>query len=165
MASNPPGAVFDTSVLLSVAGRPETIYASWKAVLEGKLRAFTSDSAIAELKDVLGRPNLREHYGSSLDPANVDRFIGGYRSIATVIHTVPERFIVRADPKDSPFLNLAIESGADFLVTYDETHILSIRDPNHPQHNELLALSPGLKLVKPSELARQLNELSQTGGT
>ena len=148
--------VFDTSVLLSVAGRPGTVYSTWKAVIDGKIHAFTSETALAELKDVLSRPKIREHYGVSLDPLNVIRFIAAYRSIATVSVVVPARFKLNADPKDSQFLNLAIEVQANILVTFDEAHILPLRDSSHPQYEELKLLAPNLKLLKPSELAREL---------
>ncbi len=62
MADGTPRIVFDTSVMISVAGRPAIAYSTWKAVLDGELVAITCQAALDELSDVLARPKIREHY-------------------------------------------------------------------------------------------------------
>ena len=153
MAEPRARVVFDTSVLVSFAGRPSATFATLESLRAGEIAAFTSDLAIAELREVLSRPELRSHYGAALDPLNIERFILQIRSLATVIADPPRHFIVQADPKDSLFVNLAIESKADFLVTFDMAHLLRLRNAAHPQYQELKRLAPQLAVVKPAELA------------
>lgn len=148
--------VFDTSVLVAVAGRPTGNFATWRAFLEGEFVAFTSEAALTELSDVLARPEIRDHYGTSLAPANRAIFVERYRAIAQVCPEPRAHFIVAKDPKDSLFVNIAIDVGADYLVTYDETHLLPLGDTVHGQYLELRLLAPPLKIVKPAELSAVL---------
>jgi putative PIN family toxin of toxin-antitoxin system len=153
MAEPPVRVVFDTSVLVAFAGRPGATFATWESLRAGEIAAFTSDLAIAELREVLSRPELHSHYGAALDPLNIERFILQIRSLATMAPEPPHHFVVQADPKDSLFVNLAIASKADFLVTFDMAYLLRLRDAAHPQYQELKRLAPQLAVVKPAELA------------
>ena len=38
---------------------------------------------------------------------------------ATLIRQVPKRFVYERDPKDEPYINLAVATKADYLVTRD----------------------------------------------
>lgn len=151
--------VFDTSVLVSFAGRPTSRFATWESLLSGEISAFTSELGIVELRDVLNRSELRKHYGAALDPLNIERFISRFRSLAKVISEPPQHFILRTDPKDSLFVNLAIETRAGFLTTFDAAHLLPLREVVHPQHQELKRLAPQLALVKPAELAAEIEKM------
>lgn len=153
--------IFDTSVLIAIAGRPGGNYATWKAVLDGVVIAVTCQAALDELSDVLARSPIRQHYGASLDAANVNRFVAGYRAMCRFVNSVPERFILLADPKDSIFVNLAIESGAHYLLTYDEIHLLPLDSQEHPQYAELRQMAPQLRIVKPAQLAAELLKFRQ----
>lgn len=148
--------VFDTSVLVAVAGRPTGNFTTWRAFLEGEFAAFTSEAALTELSEVLARPEIRDHYGTALAPANRAIFVERYRSLANVRPEPQAHFIVANDPKDSLFVNIAIDVGADYLVTYDETHLLPLGGTAHGQYLELRLLAPLLKIVKPSELSAVL---------
>ncbi len=151
--------VFDTSVLVSFAGRPTSRFTTWESLLSGEISAFTSELGIAELRDVLNRPELRKHYGAGLDPLNVERFIHRFRSLASVGSEPAQYFIVQADPKDSLLVNIAIQARANFLATFDAAHLLPLREMVHPQYQELKRLAPQLNIVKPADLAVALGKM------
>src|SRR5262249_40218156 len=144
----------DTDVLVSTAGHPDKRFALWEAVRGGRVIAVTSDNAIAEFEAVAARPIVRE--ALPLLEASLASFLKEYRSLARLIPEPPSRFVLEVDPKDSLFFNLAIESRADVLTTFNVRHILPVREPGHAQHDELQRLASQLRLLHPKELAREL---------
>ncbi|MBC7785536.1 MAG: PIN domain-containing protein [Burkholderiales bacterium] len=144
--------VLDTSVLLSYLLNPGKAYAVREAIQPpaGMLLAVTCESVIAELRDV----GLRY-----ADVESVDAFLREYRIIAKCFPDPPSRFIHATDPKDSQFFDLAIEANAEAIISFDEKHILSLRDPMHPQHHELFSIVPNLRLAHPKEMALDLGRM------
>jgi putative PIN family toxin of toxin-antitoxin system len=142
-----PVVVFDTSVLFSYVFKPGRPYSVLEALRAGRLIAVTCGSMIAELREV----SLRH-----VQSAQVDAFINEFLRLAKLFPDPPNHFVHQTDPKDSVFFDLAIEARADYLVTYDEAHVLAVREVAHAQHESLVRLAPDLKIVKPFELARAL---------
>jgi len=70
------------------------------------------------LNDVLSRSSLRRSF-PLLTEDKIERLIELLLLKGTLFRTVPKRFELPRDPDDEPYLNLALEAGAQFLVTRD----------------------------------------------
>jgi putative PIN family toxin of toxin-antitoxin system len=149
-----PLVVLDTSVLFSYIHNAKRQFAIRDAIKSGDLTAVLCDFTLGELTEVA----LRFH-----DRATVDGFVTEICKNALTILDPPARFTLLSDANDSIFFNLAIESKANYLVTYDKAHILPIRETVHQQHAELTRLSPNLKIFQPIEMARELAVLRVRG--
>jgi putative PIN family toxin of toxin-antitoxin system len=130
-------AVFDTNVLLQAA-LSDTGPASscWDFVESGSVLAFTTEAALNELVDVLGREKLRRR----LDSVQERRVRSIINTLRTHLIAVPEPenyFSLTRDLNDQVFVDLAIEWDADYLVSRDkdildlsEDHDFTGRFPN-----------------------------------
>lgn len=146
--------VLDTNILVSTAGHPDKRFALWEALRAGRMSAVATEVAITELEQVAARPNVLSTL--PLLKKNFPPFLAEYRSFVRLIPPPPERFVLRADPKDSLFFNIAIEAGAEILTTFDVRHILPVREHGHPQKEDLRRLAPNLRLLHPKELAQEI---------
>jgi putative PIN family toxin of toxin-antitoxin system len=81
-----------------------------------------SEETLAELSDVLGRSKF-DAYIAVAERQSFIRLLGHIAELVPIIHTVK----VCRDPHDDKFLALAVNGGADAIVTGD---------------NDLLALDP-----------------------
>jgi putative PIN family toxin of toxin-antitoxin system len=85
---------------------------------QGRFQLVVSPEMLAELHEVLSRSSLRQSF-SLLTKAKTDRLIESLLLKATLFRNVTLRFELPRDPDDEPYLNLAIEAEARFLVTRD----------------------------------------------
>lgn len=85
---------------------------------QGRIALAISPDVLTELNDVLSRSSLRQSF-PLLTEDKVERLIELLLLKGTLFRAVPKRFELPRDPDDEPYLNLAIEAGAQFLVTGD----------------------------------------------
>lgn len=109
--------VIDTSVLVSGLIRPQGIPGDvLKFLRNGKFTALYSNETIMEIVDVLGRNKFRQKY--HIKPDDISALIKLIRLRGEAI--VSEVTITDCrDPKDNKFLEVALTSGADYLVSGD----------------------------------------------
>jgi putative PIN family toxin of toxin-antitoxin system len=101
-----------------------------------------STALLLEYEDVLTRANMAEYISHS----DVEPFIEAICSIARFREIF---FLWResdVDPDDAFILELAIHSGADFLVTFNTKHFAAAADF-------------GVKLITPKEFLRTIGEI------
>ena len=84
----------------------------------GRISLAVSQEILSELHDVLFRSSLRQSF-PILTEEKAERLIGLLLLKGRLFRSVPTRFELPRDPDDEPYLNLAIEAGAQFLVTRD----------------------------------------------
>lgn len=110
-------AVVDPNVLVSAwispHGFPRRIL---DAADTGDFEMVVSQRLLAELADVLSRERMRRHGPIERAQAHVQRAMRV--GVHVEIDDEPER-VVPDDPKDDYLVALAIESGADYLVSGD----------------------------------------------
>jgi putative PIN family toxin of toxin-antitoxin system len=146
----PPRAVFDTVILLQAISNPDG--PSWAAVAvadSGGVRIVASEVTIQEAEDVFARPSVRQRF-VSLDDQRVKEFLGIYRGMAEIYINVTKTVSLERNHKDEPFLDLAVASGASYLVTRDKDMLDLMTNAG------FTARYPGLKIVGPVELLRDL---------
>ncbi len=103
--------VLDTNVIVSGLLNPEG--SPGRVVdlfLAGEVRLLVDDRTLAEYRAVLARPKF------GFDPADVSDFLDLVEAEAIRVSAAPLSLALR-DSADRPFLEVAVASNADFLVT------------------------------------------------
>jgi len=99
--------------------------------------------------DVLSRPRLRAKYPDLTDERR-DQLLAVIRHVAEVLPAAPRTVTLACDPDDVPYLNLAVASGAAYLVTWDRDMLDLMQDA------AFVARYPDLKILSPVELLTEL---------
>ncbi len=114
-----PRVVFDCMTYLQGAVSPNGPAAACLRLLDqGVIALYFSEDILREITNVLSRPKLRQK-NPLLTDERVREFIEQIRRFGTHIDPVPIRFTYPRDPKDEPYLNLALACDSDYLVTWD----------------------------------------------
>src|SRR2546428_4163237 len=115
-----PRVVFDCNVFVQgAANRNSPARACLRLFFDGRISLFVSDSVLNEIRDVLTRPAVRKKLRGLTDRL-VNALLQKIESQAILIRNVPEEFHYERDPKDEPYVNLAIVTGSTFLVSKDK---------------------------------------------
>lgn len=104
-------AVYDCMLFFRAAVRPSSVHPLFELIDQGNVEIALSPDVLAEVRDVLTRPKLVAKY-PALTTEAVDAFLAQYLRLARWIDNVPEHYSLVRDPKDSNYLNLAIEAAA-----------------------------------------------------
>jgi len=106
-------AVFDCMVFLQGAARERCASGICLQLVDsGVIDLCVSDEIIAEIRDVFKRPRVRRKF-SALTDEFVDRFLAALLDRTSPVRGVPRVFVYERDPKDEPYINLAIAAKAD----------------------------------------------------
>ncbi len=93
----------------------------------------------------------------------VQRFIAAIEELARIFLEVPRILQFDRDPKDEPYLNLAVATGASYLVTRDKD-LLDLADASTPDGKRLRHHTPKLRIVEPRAfLVENRNRLITSG--
>jgi putative PIN family toxin of toxin-antitoxin system len=150
MATEPPRAVIDTVVYLQAALKPAgPAFAALELVDAARIRLVASEETLEEVAEVLSRPRLRAKYPDLTDERR-DQLLAVIRHVAEIVSAVPRTVLLARDPDDESYLNLAVTSGARYLVTRDKDLLDLMGDA------AFVAQYPGLKILSPVELLREL---------
>lgn len=109
--------ILDTNVLLAALisphGPPDALYRAWRA---GQFELVTSEVQLEELRRVSRYPKLK----SILPAHRIGTMINNMQRaiVLTKLPSLPDG-IEADDPNDTFLLAMALESGADYLVTGD----------------------------------------------
>ena len=119
MAEHRPRVVFDCMIFLQAAARRASPSGACLALAEqGLLELYVSPAILAEVNDVIRRPQIRAKFRQLTDDMVVE-FIARIERIAICVDEVGTGITLARDPKDEPYLNLAAHSQVDYLVSRD----------------------------------------------
>jgi putative PIN family toxin of toxin-antitoxin system len=114
--------VLDTNVLISALlvefSLPAQLVAHWR---RGSFALLTANLQLDELMRVTRYPKI----SARIKPVLAGRLINDLREVAVVVETLPP-VDVSPDPYDNYLLAIASGGGADYLVTGDKPHLLSL---------------------------------------
>lgn len=114
--------VIDTNVLVSgllVKGSPaDAVRHGWE---RGAFELVTSEWQLDEIRRVSRYPRLAKR----VRPHEFGRLVGRMRRSALVVSDLP-KVTVSADPDDDAVVATALAGGAEWLVTGDAGHLLSL---------------------------------------
>lgn len=146
----PRRVILDSVAFLQAASNPNgPAGACWELVKNGKLQHFASESTLLELHDVLSRTNLAKKL--RLTELARSLFLEVVRERSLIVETVPAVFKYSRDHDDEPFLNLAIHSAAEYLVTWDKD-LLDLMNPGDADGERLKLLAPQLVILTQPDL-------------
>ncbi len=120
-----------------------------EAVRNGKAKLFVSKDTLAEVRDVILRPNILARLPDA-DAAQIEAFVEEITNISTLIRPVPETFKFQRDPKDEIIINLAIVSEAEYIVSRDKD-LLDLMNGFTDDCKEFRQRFRTLKVVEPLE--------------
>lgn len=134
------------------ASRPRLVHPLFEFIEQGQVELCLSSEVLAEVSDVLTRPKLIAKYPALSDKA-VEAFLAHCLRSAKWVDPVPERYMLTRDPKDSKYLNLAIEAAAPFVVS-DDLDLLELMSPQSQVGVDFRARFPDIQIVPPARFAR-----------
>jgi len=117
---------------------------------------FISKATLDEFRDVIFRPNILSKL-PDFTTEQIETFIEDILSISTTQKNISTKFKFARDPKDEKYINLAIEVGADFLVTRDHD-LLSLLTAHTDEAKEFRQKFRHLRIVDPVEFLRIVRE-------
>jgi uncharacterized protein len=113
-------AVFDCNVFWQIFFSEIGIGAKfWELVISGQVELIVSSEIIDEIRDVLTRPETQDQFTKATDE-NVTVFIDEIIEFATFVPFPPKKFSYSRDPKDEPYINLAVAEEAQYIVSRDK---------------------------------------------
>jgi putative PIN family toxin of toxin-antitoxin system len=152
-------AVFDCVVLLQAAATPRgAAGACLEFVESGAVNLFLSPAILKEARDVFARPAIRKRFPKLTDD-KVERYLLKVATLGTMVADVPSVMQVARDPKDEPYLNLAIARHASFLVTRDKDLLDLMND------DSFRAAYPKLAIVDPVVFLKHVRSASENEDT
>jgi uncharacterized protein len=150
-----PRVVFDCNVLLQAAAREKSAAAKCLNLAEsGLIRLYVSREVLTEVEDVLNRPEIRAHFPDLSDEI-VGAFLKRLRKISVLVQPVPKKFSYPRDEDDEPYINLAVEAGADFIVSRDRD-LLDLMTGHDDECKEFRQRFRPLKVIEPVEFLKLL---------
>ena len=120
----------------------------------GTITLCVSAAVMAEVAEVLTRPTLRRNR-RTITPLRVREFLDRLALCAHVVEDVPDLFSFPRDPKDEPYVNLALSADAPYLVTWD-SDLLDLMDHDRADGREFVERFPSLRIVTPPDLLRAM---------
>jgi putative PIN family toxin of toxin-antitoxin system len=156
MADRPRAtAVFDCNVfaqaLINING-PAGV--AVRAALAGSIRLVLSNHVLREAAELPSK--LPRRLGVTED--RVNELLSQLLQSAEQIATPPPVFAFDRDPDDAAYVDLAVASGATYLVTRDKD-LLSLSVPNATQAVAFAARFPGLRVVDPVAFLAVLSDV------
>jgi putative PIN family toxin of toxin-antitoxin system len=123
---------------------------------QGRFSLIISPETLAELRQVLSRSHLRQDF-PLLTEDKAERLMELLLFKGRLVRKVPKRFEYPRDPHDEPYLNLAIESGAQFLVTRDHD-LLDLMRWDMEEGREFQRRFPQLKILDPVTFLKEIEQ-------
>jgi uncharacterized protein len=147
--------VFDCMVFLQAAARRTSVAAGCLDLAEhGHLRLCLTEEILTEIGDVLRRPEVRARF-PSLTEILVDDFMRVVRGFGHLYPAPAKHFGYERDPKDEPYLNLAIEAQATYLVSRD-TDILDLGTSADAAALDFRKRYPLIRIMEPLHFLRSV---------
>jgi len=116
---------------------------------------FVSDATLAEVHEVVGRPKLRRTFIRVTD-ADVEAFFRNLALVVTRIESVPAKVRLVRDPKDAMYLDLAVATGAEFVVSRDND-LLDLMTSADPDAETFRTAYPTIRVLDPVAFLQTLS--------
>lgn len=162
MNVEPPRVVFDCNIFVQMLLNPGGTAGACKKLVETEaLVLFVSQAILAEVADVLSRPRFKQLI-PDLTPERIELFIAEIAALSIPITNVPEEFRYQRDPEDEPYINLALVTGARYLVSLDKD-LLDLMDPTFAESREFQRRYPMLRTIRPGSLLAEIRQKLNRG--
>jgi putative PIN family toxin of toxin-antitoxin system len=138
-------------LFVRAASRPHRVHTLFDLVDQGHVQLVLSPEVLAEIRDVLTRPKLVAKFPALTQPA-VDAFLAKYMRAARWVTNVQEHYVLQRDPKDSKYLNLAIEGQLTYVVS-DDLDLLDLMESSSTAGQDFRGRFPNIRIVRPRDFA------------
>ncbi len=125
---------------------------------QGRFSLAVSPEILAELQEVLSRSSLQQEF-PLLTEEKIERLMELLLFKGTLFRKVTKRLKYPRDPNDEPYLNLAIEAGAQFLVSRDRD-LLDLMKWDTEEGREFQVRFRHLKIVNPVAFLKEIEEIA-----
>ena len=155
MTPNPPRVVFNCNVYLQAMISPNGPAARClELARQGAMKVVVSDYVLAEIRDLPNDHKVAAKFQLTVEKA--ERFVVALVRFAEHLGMPPDNYQHPFDPDDSHYVNLAIASNANPIVSRDR-HLLNLMDPARPEGRDFLALYPAIRIMDPVAFLRWIN--------
>lgn len=142
-----PTVIFDcVTFLQALANQNGPAAKCWGYARNGRVSLHVCQPILDEVADVLRRPKLAQKFGFT--EQIVQSFLEEIARIAVIVAKVPSQFSFARDPKDEPYINLALAIKASHIVTWDKD-LLDLMDENSAVGQSLRTLHVDLVIMTP----------------
>lgn len=118
--------VLDTSVITrALISETSTSAQILDAIFDKKALLAISPSILREVAQTLQKPKVKKYTG--LSSGEIDEFILLLNGLSYLTTDIYELNRISEDWEDNKFLACAIEANAEYIVSMDETHLLSLK--------------------------------------
>ncbi len=150
-----PLVVFDCLLFLQGAACSEGPAAACLRLAEtGHVDLCLSSDVLAEVRDVLARSKLRRKFPALTDET-VTAFLTRVSRFARLVPDVPRAAPLPRDHKDEKFLDLAVATGATYLVSRDHD-LLDLMDDQTPEGRVFRTNFPQIIILDPVSFLRTI---------
>ena len=116
--------VFDANIyvsaLISAHGNPAKLLQKWK---DSEIEVVVTHAIIDEVYRVTGYARLQNKYARIRE--NREELVADLRKIAILVEPTQTLSIVQQDETDNRYIECAVESGANYIITGDP-HLLDV---------------------------------------
>jgi len=147
--------IFDCNIYLQAAassGGPA--FACLEMAEQGLFSLVVSADILTEVRDVLNRVSVQKKI-PKLTSAVANGFLIRVTEAANFVTPVPALITFDRDPKDQPYLNLALAAGASFIVTRDKD-MLDLALEESEEGSRLRSAIPGFSVLDPASFLREM---------
>ncbi len=127
-----------------------------KLVDDGVITLFLSAEVLEEMREVMTRPEFLAKF-ETVTETMVEKYLEDLAKKSIFIRFVPKKFTLSRDADDEPYINLAIESEADYIVTRDND-LLDLMTGYDVASKEFRQKTRPLKVVEPLEFLKIVEE-------
>lgn len=145
--------VFDCMIYLQATISESGPAAALLRLVESRaVSLFVSDEILAEVRDVLSHPKVRER-NPRLTDERVNAFITRLSERATVVDDVSRHFSYPRDPKDEKYIDLAVEVDARYIISRDKD-LLDLMTGHTDECKDFRRRFRPLKVIEPAEFLK-----------
>ena len=146
-------AVFDCNIIWQSFFFQNGVSAKCKKLVDdGIITLFLSLEVLEEMREVMTRPEFLAEF-ETVTKKIVEDYLEELAGKSILINEVPEKFEFTRDSDDEPYINLAIEAEADFIVTRDGD-LLDLMTGYDAESKEFRQRFRSLKIVEPVKFLR-----------
>ncbi len=127
-----------------------------KLVDDDVITLFLSAETLEEMREVMSRPEFLAKF-ESVTETMIEKYLEQLAKKSVFIRSVPKKFKFSRDVDDEPYINLAIESKADYLVTRDND-LLDLMTGFDVESKEFRQRTRPLKVIEPLEFLKIVEE-------
>ncbi|HEY2582694.1 MAG TPA: putative toxin-antitoxin system toxin component, PIN family [Mucilaginibacter sp.] len=133
--------VLDSNVLLIALGRKSDYKQIWEAFTDGKYQLIISDEIVYEYQEI-----LQQHSAPGIADAIMEVFIESPDIVYQQLYYKWD--VIKKDPDDNKFFDIAVAANADYLVTND-----------HHFNQAKQSIFPSVRIISASDFLKIVNSL------